>query len=213
MSFGIQNNYLDKAFGASDLISIQNKKMSSISDISAKSDIAVKTKEVGQTKALISQEMELFKKEFFEELAGINSHITVSGTAINISEQAFKKMKENPEYREKILSLIKRDLGDSYAPRNCSVMITVGGSLNEYRADSWPVTNDSEFSMRSQNSFYKKTVKSRKNEQKELLEKYLEHKSEQKLLTEKLLVENEARRKLRKADAEKAYSSQTLFDI
>lgn len=34
---------------------------------------------------------------------------------------------------------IRRDWGDSYVLRNCSVLITVGATLNEYRADSWPV--------------------------------------------------------------------------
>ena len=48
----------------------------------------------------------------------------------------FKKMKEDPQYKQQILNLVQRDWGDSYAPRNCSVMITVGSSLNDYRADS-----------------------------------------------------------------------------
>ena len=101
--------------------------------------------------------MELFKKEFYEDLSKITNHRTVSNAAVNISEEAFKAMKDDPQYREKVLSLIQRDWGDSYAPRNCSVLITVGATLNEYRADSWPVGYDSEFDMRSQNSFYKRT--------------------------------------------------------
>ena len=104
-----------------------------------------------------AEEMELFKKEFYEDLSKITNHRTVSNAAVNISEEAFKAMKEAPQYREKVLSLIQRDWGDSYAPRNCSVLITVGATLNEYRADSWPVGYDSEFDMRSQNSFYKRT--------------------------------------------------------
>ena len=82
-----------------------------------------------------AEEMELFKKEFYEDLSKITNHRTVSNAAVNISEEAFKAMKDDPQYREKVLSLIQRDWGDSYAPRNCSVLITVGATLNEYRAD------------------------------------------------------------------------------
>ena len=131
--------------------------------------------EVVQQKAELSEaeEMQLFKKEFYEELTKIVCNPTVSNAAVNISEAAFKAMKEDPQYREKVLSLIQRDWGDSYAPRNCSVLITVGATLNEYRADSWPVGYDSEFDVRSQNSFYKRTSE-KKDRQKELLEEYLE---------------------------------------
>lgn len=45
--------------------------------------------------------------------------------------------------------------------------------LNEYRGDSWPVGYDSEFNVRSQNSFYKRASE-KKDNQKELLEEYLE---------------------------------------
>lgn len=121
-----------------------------------------------------AEEMELFKKEFYEDLSKVTNHRTVSNAAVNISEAAFKALKDDPQYREKVLSLIQRDWGDSYAPRNCSVLITVGTTLNEYRADSWPVGYDSEFDMRSQNSFYKRTSESKKDKQKEMLEDYLE---------------------------------------
>ena len=126
-----------------------------------------------------AEEMELFKKEFYEDLSKVTNHRTVSNAAVNISEAAFKAMKEDPQYREKVLSLIQRDWGDSYAPRNCSVLITVGATLNEYRADSWPVGYDSEFDVRSQNSFCKRTSE-KKDRQKELLEEYLEKRAQAK---------------------------------
>ena len=113
--------------------------------------------ETGNTKELSeAEEMAIFKKEFYDELSRINNHRTVSNMAINISEDAFKKMKEDPQYKQQILNLVQRDWGDSYAPRNCSVMITVGSSLNDYRADSWPVGYDSEFDIRSKIVFIKR---------------------------------------------------------
>ena len=150
-----------------------------------------------------AEEMELFKKEFYEDLSKVTNHRTVSNAAVNISEAAFKAMKEDPQYREKVLSLIQRDWGDSYAPRNCSVLITVGATLNEYRADSWPVGYDSEFDVRSQNSFYKRTSE-KKDCQKELLEEYLEKRAQakrqqQEMLNEKITKAEKERSRLAKA--------------
>ena len=150
-----------------------------------------------------AEEMELFKKEFYEDLSKVTNHRTVSNAAVNISEAAFKAMKEDPQYREKVLSLIQRDWGDSYAPRNCSVLITVGATLNEYRADSWPVGYDSEFDVRSQNSFYKRTSE-KKDRQKELLEEYLEKRAQakrqqQEMLDEKVAKAEQERSRLAKA--------------
>ncbi len=163
-----------------------------------------------------AEEMELFKKEFYEDLSKVTNHRTVSNAAVNISEAAFKAMKEDPQYREKVLSLIQRDWGDSYAPRNCSVLITVGATLNEYRADSWPVGYDSEFDVRSQNSFYKRTSE-KKDRQKELLEEYLEKRAQakrqqQEILNEKIAKAEQERSRLAKAwagDRQMAAASNT----
>ncbi|MCI8993002.1 MAG: hypothetical protein HFG80_09860 [Eubacterium sp.] len=153
-----------------------------------------------------AEEMELFKKEFYEDLSKVTNHRTVSNAAVNISEAAFKAMKEDPQYREKVLSLIQRDWGDSYAPRNCSVLITVGATLSEYRADSWPVGYDSEFDMRSQNSFYKRTSE-KKDKQKELLEEYLEKRAQANRRQQGLLDEKVAKAEQERSRLEKAWTS------
>lgn len=179
------------------------------------------TNQVNETakieKMTIEEELEVFKKEFYEELTKVNSHRTVGNMAVNISEDAFKKMKEDPAYKEKVLSLIKRDWGDSYAPRNCSVLITVGSSLDDYRADSWPIGYDSEFDVRSRNSYYEKTSESKKAKQKEMLEEYLQKRQEakrieKKLINEKIEKENDRQEVLRKSNAEKAYKNQILYE-
>ena len=120
--------------------------------------------ETTQQKAELSkaEEMQLFKKEFYEDLSKIICNPTVSNAAVNISDAAFQAMKDDPEYRAQVLSLLKRDLGASYAPRNCSVLITVGTSLDQYRADSWPVGNDSEFHTRSKGSFWEQRMERHK---------------------------------------------------
>ena len=152
-----------------------------------------------------AEEMEQFKKEFYEDLSKVTNHRTVSNAAVNISEAAFKAMKEDPQYREKVLSLIQRDWGDSYAPRNCSVLITVGATLNEYRADSWPAGYDSEFDVRSQNSFYKRTSE-KKDKQKELLEEYLEKRAQAKRQQQELLDEKAAKAEQERSRLEKAWA-------
>ena len=120
--------------------------------------------EATQQKAELSkaEEMQLFKKEFYEDLSKIICNPTVSNAAVNISDAVFQAMKDDPEYRAQVLSLLQRDLGASYAPRNCSVLITVGTSLDQYRADSWPVGNDSEFYTRSKGSFWEQRMERHK---------------------------------------------------
>ena len=147
-----------------------------------------------------TEEMEIFKKEFYDDLSKITVHNSLSNVAVNISEAAFKAMKEDPEYREKILSLLQRDLGSSVAPRNCSAVFTVGATLDEYRGDSWPVGYDSEFHMRSKNSFYKRTS-DKKDRQKEIMEKYLQKraqvkKQQQEMLNEKIVKQDQERNRL-----------------
>ena len=117
------------------------------------------TGKAGSTQGLSeAEEMELFKKEFYAELERIPRDKTIANVAVNISEEAFKNMKANPKYREQMLSVIRRDMTGSVAPApDCSLVITVGATAKDYRADGWSVNNDSEFYARSQNSFYKKT--------------------------------------------------------
>ncbi len=130
--------------------------------------------------------MQLFKKEFYEDLSKVVSHPSLSNIAVNISDAAFQAMKDDPEYRAQVLSLLQRDMGSSVAPRSCSLLITVGTNLDQYRADSWPVGNDSEFRLRSKDSFYKRTNDSR-DRQKELLEEYQEKKLQAKRRQQRLL--------------------------
>ena len=150
--------------------------------------LEINSTEYTQQKTELSEaeEMQLFKKEFYEDLSKIVCNPTVSNAAVNISDAAFQAMKDDPEYRSQVLSLLQRDLGASYAPRNCSVLITVGTSLDQYRGDSWPVGNDSEFRLRSKDSFYKRTSESR-DRQKELLEEYQEKKLQAKRRQQRLL--------------------------
>ncbi len=148
-----------------------------------------------------AEEMAIFKKEFYAEIEKIPKDRTIANVAINISEEAFRNMKADPKYREQMLSLIRRDMTGSVAPApDCSMVITVGATAKDYRADGWSVNNDSEFYARSQNSFYKKTS-DKKDSQKELLEEYLEKraqvkKQQQEMLNEKIAKQEQERSRL-----------------
>lgn len=159
----------------------------------------------GNTKGLSeAEEMELFKKEFYAELERIPKNRTITNLAVNISEEAFKNMKADPEYRAKIMSALQRDLTSSFAPLKASLLITVGATEKDYRGDSWSGSNnDSEFFARSQDSFYKKTS-GQKDRNKELLEEYLEKRAQakrqqQELLDEKIAKAEQERSRLAKA--------------
>ncbi|MCM1499393.1 MAG: hypothetical protein NC124_13080 [Clostridium sp.] len=158
--------------------------------------------ETGSTKELSeAEEMAIFKKEFYAEIDKIPRNRTITNVAINISEEAFKNMKDDPEYREKILSALQRDLTSSFAPLEASLLITVGATAKDYRGDSWSgFNNNSEFNARSQNSFYKKTS-DKKDSQKELLEEYLEKraqikKQQQEIVNKKIAKQEQERQRL-----------------
>ena len=171
-----------------------------------------------------AEEMEIFKKEFYDDLSKINIHRTVSNAAVNISEEAFKAMKDVPGYRDKILSLLQRDLEASYVPGDCSVLITVGATLDDYRGCSWSVGYDSEFHMRSRNSFYKRTS-GKQDKQKEILEKYLQKqawvkKQQQEILNKKIVKQEQERNRLLQlwnnerqlAEASNAYEANIMME-
>ena len=159
----------------------------------------------GSTRELSeAEEMGLFKKEFYAELDRIPRDRTIANVAVNISEEAFKNMKADPEYRVKIMSALQRDLTSSFAPLKASLLITVGATEKDYRGDSWSgPNNDSEFFARSQDSFFKKTS-GQKDRNKELLEEYLEKRAQakrqqQELLDEKIAKTEQERSRLAKA--------------
>ncbi len=146
-----------------------------------------------------AEEMELFKKEFYAELERIPKNRTITNLAVNISEEAFQNMKNDPEYRAKIMSALQRDLTSSFAPLKASLLITVGATEKDYRGDSWSgPNNDSEFFARSQDSFYKKTSE-KKDRQKELLEEYLGNRAQAKRQQQELSDE-----KIAKAERERS---------
>ena len=154
-----------------------------------------------------AKEMAAFKKEFYAELERIPKNSTIVNLAINISEEAFENMKADPEYRAKIMSALQRDLTSSFAPLKASLLLTVGATEKDYRGDSWSgPNNDSEFFARSQDSFYKKTS-GQKDNQKELLEEYLEKRAQAKKQQQEMLNEKIAKMEQERSRLSRSWSS------
>ena len=167
------------------------------------------TEETGGMRELTeAEEMAAFKKEFYAELERIPKNRTITNLAVNISEEAFKNMKDDPEYRAKIMSALQRDLTSSFAPLKASLLITVGATEKDYRGDSWSgPNNDSEFFARSQDSFYKKTS-GQKDRNKELLEEYLEKRAQVKRQQQELLDEKAVKAEQERSRLAKAWNSE-----
>lgn len=183
-----------------------HNKVETIKNLNGAETFALK-KTAGTKELSEAEEMELFKKEFYAELDRIPRDRTIANVAVNISEEAFKNMKDDPTYRERMLALIRRDMTGSVAPApDCSLVITVGASARDYRADGWSVYNDSEFYARSQGSFFKKTSE-KKDRQQELIKKYLKKRAQAKRQQQELLNEKIAKAEQESSRLTKAWSS------
>lgn len=158
-------------------------------------------KVTGTSEMSQKEEMNAFKKDFYKELSKITTHNTVSNMAVNVSEKAFEAMKADPAYKEKVLSLIKRDCQGSYGSRNASLVISVGATLDEYRGDAWPVGHDAEFGVRSRSSYYKSS-KNKSEEDDAIRARYVE----QKLQAMRLQQTQDYKRSIEKAELAKAES-------
>lgn len=61
------------------------------------------------------EEMALFKEEFYKELEAIYSDLpsNILSLAVNISDEAFEALKDDPEYKEKLLTGLANDLAEA----------------------------------------------------------------------------------------------------
>ena len=206
MALGIQNNF----YSESSMVSVTRKQeKENVKETFTKKlyfNEVDKTQEIKEMTQ--KEEMMVFKKEFYAELERIPKNRTITNLAVNISEEAFKNMKDDPEYRAKIMSALQRDLTSSFAPLKASLLITVGATEKDYRGDSWSgPNNDSEFFARSQDSFYKKTS-GQKDRNKELLEEYLEKRAQTKRQQQEMLNEKIAKQEQERSRMAKAWNSE-----
>lgn len=119
--------------------------------------------EIKPRKLTEQEEMILFQQEFYAEIAKIPMSGQLNTLAIRVTDEGWKRMKENPEYREKMMSLIKRDTTGTYFGKTNEI-ITIGRSSAEYRAQS--------FSAERKVDDKERSIKRRKKKKKELEELY-----------------------------------------
>ncbi len=129
------------------------------------------------------QEMELFKKEFYEEINKIPKSRYVKSLFVHITDRGWESMKADSKYREQMLALIKRDAtGFSFDRTNR--FITVGAATEEYRVESWGSSKDSnQERIKRDRQIQKK--KKKKKELKEYYEELLRHREFEKMILEK----------------------------
>ncbi len=76
------------------------------------------------------EEMEVFKKEIYWELAQINAmnSPSVLSNSVRITDDGFQRMKDDPEYRKEIMDWLRADARASYGlPGGVHVMTTITG--------------------------------------------------------------------------------------
>ncbi len=108
------------------------------------------------------EEMQAFKLEIYTELATINSMYSskVLSHSIHVTEDGFKRMKEDPEYRKEIMDWLREDTIASQGLPYCTHATTI---INGVTATSYSVSDDryqkdpatrAMFKQKAEDSFY-----------------------------------------------------------
>ncbi len=156
--------------------SIQTKKTTR--QHTSKVEIIDQTQELSE-----AEKLESFKKEIWNEINAIPRSSSISWS-INITDAAFERMMNEPEFKEKMMSLIREDAAAGRPPIVCSITTI---DENGYKGYSYNDTNvgNTAYSTHSKdkNNFYKK--KAEKQDYTELWEeKHLERERQREILDE-----------------------------
>lgn len=156
--------------------SIQTKKTTK--QHTSKVEIIDQTQELSE-----AEKLESFKKEIWNEINAIPRSSSISWS-INITDAAFERMMNEPEFKEKMMSLIREDAAAGRPPIVCSITTI---DENGYKGYSYNDTNvgNTAYSTHSKdkNNFYKK--KAAKQDYTELWEeKHLERERQREILDE-----------------------------
>lgn len=134
--------------------SIQTKKTTK--QHTSKVEIIDQTQELSE-----AEKLESFKKEIWNEINAIPRSSSISWS-INITDAAFERMMNEPEFKEKMMSLIREDAAAGRPPIVCSITTI---DENGYKGYSYNDTNvgNTAYSTHSKdkNNFYKKKRKNR----------------------------------------------------
>ncbi len=155
--------------------------------------------------------MAQFQQEFWEEVSRIPRSSTIAHLMINVTKEGWERMKADPEYREKMMNLLRRDMMGPFCRRVYSV-ITIGGTEAEYRAESWSEVSDKQDVEDEMERRRKRREYFRKRYEKQLEKRRLERKRLERKRIEEYLLERsmQERKRLEQFFLETADDS-TLF--
>lgn len=169
-----------------------NEKMEQSSAVDEK-----KEKEVWRITTLQKQEMSMeeYKAYIYNEISKIPIHPSRmhDHIAVQISEAGFERMKNDPEYEQWVLEMLRKDFAvpDPWGGR-CGERFVIhrfGARKEEYRGESFRIPHNDPGERRRrkkeiEKAYWERKMK-RKKRQKELLKKWDEQRRIQKELTEK----------------------------
>ena len=178
-SFALMNRYLSGTANAN-----RNNPAQGADKTEAFASVIV---EVGSVETVKEQTLDDVKKEFYDYLDSLPISAGLGNTPINvtISDAAFERMQTDPEYKQRMKDLCKRDLcdpgwnnrGAMGPPTYMHIQITpdTDNKYNsEYLATSYNSgATSSNFKSESENSFWSRRTKKRE-EAEEMREKRLE---------------------------------------
>ncbi len=148
----------------------------------------------------IAQTLGEFKLEMYNTINRMSVHPSLSSTqiSINISDKAFEKMMNDPEYKDLMLSTIQRDLGGAYpvAAAPSYSIIRIGDDC-EYKADAMGSAYGATFSVAKSDSFVQKNTKKTSFDYDDFYKRNAIHRQTEKRLQEKRVLNRESAEDLR----------------
>lgn len=133
----------------------------------------------GSSKLTETKEMTLeeYKQILRQKISELPIHPSQSRTqiAVNISDKAFEKMMQDPDYEKSMLALLEREFGYAFPPNMAPSysVYNIGETLEDYNGMSMGSSYGSTYAKESENSFWEKRMERRKK-QKKLDKKRLE---------------------------------------
>ena len=177
----------------------------------SQTDKTAATKEVSEV-----DEMAAFKQEIYEELAEIDkmNSSAILSNSVHITEDGFKRMKEDPAYRKEIMDWLRADARASHGvPFGVHVTTTITGAgatcygAHVYHDDSAATKAakkakgsfyhsdrtyaDHRAAQRKRDSEYVASERQKRElMQKKMLEKYIDQKAQRQALDQRILAQN-----------------------
>lgn len=108
-------------------------------------------------KAAEQSETEWFRSRLYENLDAIQFDRSVVNGAVDITAAGLEAMRTDSIYCDQVMTLIRKEFSSSYSPREVSIHISAGATLDEYRVDTFTAADDAEFRKISAASFYSRT--------------------------------------------------------